>query len=236
MAREYEEEERRGLTPGRTRALMLLVALITAIAVWLVPVDEEESSLSLPVPPSAPDTPIALPLLPGTDAAGELPQQAPSETSEPLRSAATSSEALPLPPPPGGVATITNGGDAARAFIYELQAGGAQPDADVVFAEAERMQGEGDQEDAYLLYRFAARHGQAQAAMALGTGADPAFHNTVTSYLPEPDPGQAYKWYGMAAAAGNDEAQQRLQDLQLRVQQEAAAGDGQAQRLLLQWQ
>lgn len=235
MARENEEEERRGLTPGRTRALMLLVAVITAIAVWLVPVDEEKSPLSLPVPPSAPDTPIALPLPPGTDAAGELPQQAPSETSAPLRSAATSSEALPLPPPPGGVATITNGGDAARAFIYELQAGGAQPDADVVFAEAERMQDAGDQEDAYLLYRFAARHGQEQAAMALGTSADPAFHTEVTSYLPEPDPGQAYKWYGMAAAAGNDEAEQRLQDLQLRVQQEAAAGDEQARRLLLQW-
>ena len=236
MAKEYEKEGRTGLTPGRTRTLMVLVAVITAIAIWLVPVDEKQAPLSLPLPPSAPDTPIALPQPPAKDSAGELPQQAVSETSDPLPSAATSSEPLPLPPPPGGVATITNGGDAARAFIYELQAGGAQPDADVVFAEAERMQGAGEQEDAYLLYRFAARHGQAQAAMALGTSADPAFHTAATSYLPEPAPGQAYKWYGMAAAAGNDEAEQRLQGLRERVQQDAAAGDEQARRLLLQWQ
>lgn len=235
MANEYEEEGRRGLTPGRTRMLMVLVAVITAIAIWLVPVDEKQAPLSLPLPPSAPDTPIALPLPAATDSSGGLPQQTESETSEPRPSAAASSEPLPLPPPPGGVATITNGGDAARAFIYELQADGAQPDVDVVFAEAERMQGVGEQEDAYLLYRFAARHGQVQAAMALGTSADPAFHTAVTSYLPEPDPGQAYKWYGMAAAAGNDEAEQRLQGLRERVQQDAAAGDKQSRRLLLQW-
>jgi hypothetical protein len=146
------------------------------------------------------------------------------------------SEALALPPPPGGIGTVTNGGERARAFIYELRAGGAQPDPEVVFAEAERMQGEGNLEDAYLLYRFAARHGQAQAAMKLGTRADPAFHTASSSYLPEPEPGQAYKWYSMAAAAGNGEAAQRLQDLRKRVQREAAAGDEPARRLLLQWQ
>jgi len=237
MAKEHEEERRRGLTPGRTRALVLLVAVITAIAIWLVPDDEKQSSLSLPLPPSVPDAPIALPRPSATDPSGELPRQTVSDTSEPPASAAASSEPLPLPlpPPPGGVATITNGGNAARAFIYELQTGGAQPDADVVFAEAGRMQDAGDQEDAYLLYRFAARHGQEQAAMVLGTSADPAFHTEVTSYLPEPDPGQAYKWYGMAAAAGNDEAEQRLQGLHQRVQQDAAAGDEQARRLLLLW-
>ena len=39
----------------------------------------------------------------------------------------------------------------------------------------------------------------------------------------------------MAAAAGNDEAEQRLRGLRERVQQDAAAGDEQARRLLLQW-
>ena len=97
------------------------------------------------------------------------------------------------------------------------------------------MQAGGNLEDAYLLYRFAARHGHAQAAMTLGTRADPAFHDAASSYLPEPEPGQAYKWYGMAAEAGNEEALQRLQDLRQRVQRDAAAGDEQARRLLLQW-
>ena len=97
------------------------------------------------------------------------------------------------------------------------------------------MQEAGDQEDAYLLYRFAARHGQAQAAMTLGTQADPAFHTAVTSYLSEADPGQAYKWYSVALAAGNDTAGLRLQDLHRQAQQAAVAGDEQARRLLLQW-
>jgi len=147
-----------------------------------------------------------------------------------------SSEELALPPPSGGIATVTSGGDGARAFIYELRASGAEPDANEVFAEAERLQGKGNLEDAYLLYRFAARHGQAQAALNLGTQADPAFHATATSYLPEPEPAQAYKWYSVALAAGNEEAVVRMQNLHKRVQRNAANGDEQAQRLLLQWQ
>ena len=97
------------------------------------------------------------------------------------------------------------------------------------------MQGAGNLEDAYLLYRFAARNGQAQAALILGTQADPAFHAAAAGYLPDADPAQAYKWYSVAAAAGNDKAVQQLQALRKRMQQEAAAGDEQARRLLLQW-
>ena len=82
--------------------------------------------------------------------------------------------------------------------------------SNLVFDEAERRQGEGNLEDAYLLYRFAARHGQVQAAMILGTQADPAYHGGAGGYLPEPAPGQAFKWYSKAAEAGNDEAVQRL--------------------------
>ena len=227
MAEEYAEEDRQGgLTPGRTRALMVLVAVITAIAIWLVPGGEKQSP-SLPPLPSAPETTSeALPLPSAVDSLEALPSPA----------AAATSEVLLLPPPPGGVATVTNGGDGARAFIYELRAGGAQPDVDVVFTEAERMQDAGNLEDAYLLYRFAARHGQVQAAMMLGTQADPAFHTAVTSYLPEADPGQAFKWYNVALVAGNDTAGLRLQDLHRQVQQAAMAGDEQARRLLLQWQ
>jgi TPR repeat protein len=191
---------------------MAMVAVITAIAIWLVPVYEKQAP-SLPPLPFVPDTTAVPPLSSATD------------TSEPLS----------LPPPAGGIATATNGGDRARAFIYELRADGAQPDADRVFAEAERMQGEGNMEDAYLLYRFAARHGQVQAALILGTRADPAFYTEVTSYLPEADPGQAYRWYSVAVAAGNDEAALSLQALRMRVQQDAEAGDEQARRLLLQW-
>lgn len=216
MAKENNETHNGGnRSPGRTRALMVLVAVITGLAIWLVPVDEERAPPSLPALPSAPDT---------------------SSEALPLPSAPVTSEELKLPPPPGGgIATITNGGDGARTFLYEMRTTGEEPDADAVFAEAERMQGAGDLEDAYLLYRYAARHGQAQAALSLGTQADPAFHAAASSFLPEPDAGQAYKWYSVAAAADNNEAARRLQELRKRVQQEALAGDEQARRLLLQW-
>lgn len=214
MAEEYEPTERRGgLTPGRTKALMVLVAVITVIAMWLVPVDQEQAPPSLPPLPSAPATTEKLPL--------------PSTPDTP--------EELSLPPPTGGISAVINGGDRARAFIAAARAGGTQPDAGMVLATAERMQGEGSLEDAYLLYRFAARHGQPQAALILGTQADPAFHTSVSSYLPEPDSGQAFKWYSVAAAAGSEEATARLQALRKLVQQDAAAGDEQARRLLLQW-
>lgn len=214
MADEDEKTGRHGgLTPRRTKALMVLVAVITGIAMWLVPVDQEQVPPSLPPLPSAPAMTEKLPL-PSTPGTPEEPA---------------------LPSATGGISVVINGGERARAFIAAAQTDGSRPDADVVLATAERMQGEGSLEDAYLLYRYAARHGQPQAALILGTQADPAFHAAANSYLPEPDSGQAFKWYSTAAAAGNEEAAARLQGLRKRVQQDAAAGDEQARRLLLQW-
>ena len=75
-----------------------------------------------------------------------------------------------------GSAADVRAGDRARAFISDLRSGNNEPDPDTVFVEAERLQGEGYSDDAYLLYRFAARHGHGQAALVLGTQADPAFY------------------------------------------------------------
>jgi hypothetical protein len=220
----------RRLGPG-TWGLMALVVLITVIAVWLIPVDDEDAPTSLPELPPVPGSAQPLPLPSGADISGSIESSPGAQES----SAPGTSMPLELPPPPGGVATVTGGGEGARTFLYELRASGAQPDPDVVFAEAERLQGQGELEDAYLLYRYAARHGQALAAMKLGTAADPAYHSAENSYLPEPAPGQARKWYSLAAAGGDTEAGQRLEDLRGRLERDAAAGDEQAERLLLQW-
>ncbi len=243
MENDFEDiGKSRRISPG-AKVLMVVVVVITAIAIWLVPVDEKVTPTSLPELPSAPgkSEPLALPEEPGvtdTGPSGSLPAPTGVETTEVTESspASVSSRSLSLPPPPGGIATVTGGGEDARAFLYELQTDGGEPDPAVVYAEAERRQGEGDLENAYLLYRYAARHGQAEAAMALGTTADPAYHSAATSYLPEPSPGQAHKWYSKAAAAGDKEAAERLQALREQLEKDAAAGDEQAQRLLLQWQ
>ena len=150
---------------------------------------------------------------------------------------------LPRPPAKTGLAPVPvvegaagmREGDRARVIVARLRADGEDPDPDLIFAEAEGLRGEGHLDDAYLLYRFAAIRGHAQAALVLGTQADPAFYSAATSSLPGPERGQAYKWYSKAAAKGNEEAAGRLQDLRERVEQAAAAGDEHAQRLTLQW-
>jgi TPR repeat protein len=191
--------------PPRTKALMVLVAVVTLIAVWLVPSDEQEAPPALPEMASPPpaDQPLALPQ-PAADAGEDTADQ--------------------------------REGNTARTIITELRGDNTEPDVGAVFAQAEQLHSEGQVDDAYLLYRFAARRGHAQAALALGAQADPAFYTAEASILPGPDLQQAYKWYGVAAAAGSEEAVARQQRLRERVEQSAADGDQAARRLMLQWQ
>ncbi len=189
--------------PLRAKALMAVVAVVTLLAVWLVPDDKPPTPPPLPELPGAPSVAVDLP-----------PSALPAED---------------------GAAAI-RAGDRARAFVSSLRSGGTEPDPDMAFIEAERLQGEGYSDDAYLLYRFAARHGHGQAALVLGTQTDPAFHAAANPDSLNDEPEQAYKWYSMAVAAGIEEAAVRLRDLRKRVEQSAAAGDERAQRLMLQWQ
>jgi hypothetical protein len=190
--------ERTGISPG-AKALIALVAVVTILAVWLVPSDKEE-------PPVLPEL---------------------AEPPGPLPSLATDE---------GDSTAVVRAGDRARVIIANLRADNSEPDPEEVFNNAEQLQRESQLDDAYLLYRFAARQGHAQAALVLGSQADPAFYTAENSILPMPDLEQAYKWYREAAAAGNEEAVTRLQSLRERVEQAAADGDGPAKRLMLQWQ
>jgi hypothetical protein len=195
--------------PPRTKALMVLIAVVTLVAIWLVPGEEQEAPPSLPEMASAPqaEQPVPLPLPPVREEQSlEEPDSAPQRE-----------------------------GDTARSIVAELRADNTQPEPGELFARAEQLQSEGQLEDAYLLYRLAARQGHPQAALVLGTQADPAFYATETSVLPEADPQQAYKWYSAAAETGNEEAAQRLQTLRAYVEQAAADGDAAAARLMLQW-
>lgn len=153
---------------------------------------------------------------------------------------------LPEPPAPkmtdadlfhtgdGDPAAIREG-DRARAFVASLNSDGTEPDPNAVFVEALRLQGEGYAVDAYLLFRFAARHGHGQAALVLGNQADPAYRDADTPDWLKDQPEQAYKWYSIAAERDIDEAAAQLQALREHVEQSAANGDERAQRLLLQW-
>jgi len=190
-------------TSYRTEILMAVVALITILAIWLVPSQQQEA------PPALPQLTTAAPPMEA--------EHAPSSSAE-----STPASAVP--------------GDRARAIIAGLRAGGGEPDPVEVFASAQRLQDEGHPDDAYLLYRYAANHGETQAALLLGTRADPAYYTADGNILSEPEPEQAIKWYRMASAEGNAEAVARLKALRGRLEQASAAGDAQADRLLLLWQ
>ncbi len=205
MIRDYKETTSNGSgIPPRTKALIALIAVVTLVAIWLVPGEEKEAPPALPEmasPPQA-EQPVPLPLPPVREDEDTTPQRA---------------------------------GDTARTIVAKLRAEDTEPEPGELFARAEQLQSEGQLEDAYLLYRLAGRQGHAQAALVLGTQADPAFYTPETSVLPEPDPQQAYKWYSAAAAAGNEEAVERLQQLREHVEQSAADGNAAARRLMLQW-
>ena len=78
-------------------------------------------------------TAIAIWLVPGGEE--QTPTSLPTLPPEP-----ESSEELALPPPSGGIATVTSGGNGARAFLYEGRAGGAQPEATWGGAEADERE------------------------------------------------------------------------------------------------
>jgi TPR repeat protein len=164
------------------------------------------------VPDDRPSTPPPLPELPA-------PRMTDADLFQPVE---------------GDPAAIRHG-DRARGFIASLRSDGTEPDPDIVFVEAMRLQGEGYAVDAHLLYRFAARHGHGQAALVLGNQADPAFRDADIPDTLKDQPEQAYKWYSIAAEEGIDEATVQLQALRKRMEQSAANGDERAQRLLLLW-
>jgi hypothetical protein len=175
------------------RKLIAVVIIVTLLAVWLVPSDEE------PVDPV-----VATPETPGVE------EKLPTEPNNP---------------------EITDA--SARDLISKLDT--SKPaDLDRAFIAAQRYKNNGQLEDAYLLYFYAARAGHGKAALTLAQQADPA-HFEPGGLYPEADAGQAYKWYKKAAEIGEPQATRALQALRSTVEAAATNGDNRAQRLILQW-
>lgn len=194
--------------------LIAVVVIATLIGVWLVPGDDQA--------------------LTGIDEGGTTAdgQDLPSLLDLPP-TAAGGDPILPEALEPAPVDTTP--GARARAFIAKLRSSGDIP-LDEVFAAATEAQDRRELADAYLLYFFAAREGHAKSALALGRQADPATRDPANSVFEAADLTQAHKWYQIAARNGADQAPTYLNDLRSRVEQLAAGGDPQAQRITLLWQ
>jgi TPR repeat protein len=150
------------------------------------------------------------------------PEATPSPADEPL---AATFEAVP-----------SADGEAARAIISALRNGTDNRPITELDRLAEDYQQQGRGTDAYLLWFFAARQGDGQAAFSLAGLHDPNHFESGNTLLTEADPTQAYKWYSVAVKQAIPQARERLQALRASLQKQADKGDLSARRLLLNWQ
>jgi TPR repeat protein len=141
---------------------------------------------------------------------------------------------LTRPPSESGAVSGADRAEDAREFIADVRKPGPESYADA-YDRAREYQKDGRLADAQLLYFYAARGGHAGAEFELAAMNDPNHHDGATSLLAEPDAFQAYKWYSAALEHGTREAQSRLDALHAWATKEAAQGNSEAERLLLQW-
>jgi TPR repeat protein len=137
--------------------------------------------------------------------------------------------------PPVPVTTPEERAEDARSIIASLQEAGSI-DYDEAFERAAEFQRVGRVADAQMLYFFAARANHARSAFELASMNDPNHHDPATSLAAEPEPFQAYRWYTAARDQGMTAAATRLEELHDWAETAAAAGDSEADRLLLQWE
>ena len=113
---------------------------------------------------------------------------------------------------------------------------GAGAELDAAYDRALELQAAGQLDDAQVLLFFGARRGHAPSAYSYAELNDPNHHSQQTSLLAEPDAFQAFRWYSAARDGGVDAASARLEALHEWAEAAAAAGDAEAERLLLQWE
>jgi hypothetical protein len=241
-------EEKSGLDKNITMPI-LVVAILTALAVWFVPSSEEEVDLKKPLPQldsviqpldgedsTLPplDTGTAIRPLDEIEFGSDESSTESEDSSMDNETTASSDESSATSSESTEPANTSDDSDLdVRQLIAKLRKEGSGSNQRA-FTEAEKRRRIGDNEDAYLLYFFAARRGHAESALRLGTMADPASFTTISSVLPAPDSAQAVKWYKKAIDAGNRDAKKKLEDLTRRIKKQAENGSSEAQRLLLQ--
>ncbi|MEZ5669412.1 MAG: hypothetical protein R3F55_18645 [Alphaproteobacteria bacterium] len=82
----------------------------------------------------------------------------------------------------------------------------SQPSPEEAFGRASELLAQGQVDAAFLIFRYAAERGYADAATAVAAMYDPETFTPQTSPLPRPNPSVARSWYERAVAAGDEEA------------------------------
>ena len=127
-------------------------------------------------------------------------------------------------------------GATARDIIAAQRSGNDSRAVSELSSLARDYQQQGRVTDAYLLWFYAARQGDGDAAFALADLYDPNHFQPGGSLVTAADATQAYKWYSAAARQSVALADERLHALRAALEAKAEAGDMSARRLLLNWQ
>lgn len=94
--------------------------------------------------------------------------------------------------------------ESQRALARQFLA--TNPTPEEAFARAQELLEEGQVEAAFLIFRYAAERGLADAATQVAAMYDPETYTPESSPLPRPNPAVARIWYERAVAAGDPEA------------------------------
>lgn len=202
----------------------VLAAIVVVVLVAIVYVGRDDSSAPITGPGQA------------AEARNVIAEIQASRAREASERAAEPVARVPVPAPATNTQDVGGGAVSVTPEPPAEEPQGAQAALDVAFEQAQSFQADGKLDDAQVLYFFGARQGHAGSAFALAEMNDPNHHSPETSLLDEPDAFQAYRWYTAARDAGMVAADARLTALQEWARTAAAAGDDEADRLLLQWE
>jgi TPR repeat protein len=210
---------------GRLRVFLeVTAAILILVGIYYLFAPEEE--LDLPPLQQQEIDPIIRAQIDATQ--GDLPAAEPAETATDESATSTTETA------PTETTVSLADGDAARKIIAS-QRSDSRP-LSALNRLASEYQQQGRVTDAYLLWFYAARQGDGEAAFALATLHDPNHFKPGSSLLTEADATQAYKWYSAATHQSIPQAAERLQALHATLKAQAETGDLTARRLLLNWQ
>lgn len=216
---------------GRIRvALEIAVAILVLVGIYYLFAPEEEIDLP-PLESQEIDPIIREQIAADQDKASA----AAPDVSDTSAETATTPDSQETPVVAAFEAAPAADGETAREIIAALRSGSDSRPISELDRLAADFQQQGRPTDAYLLWFFAARQGDGQAAYTLGSLHDPNHFEGGNTLLTEADPTQAYKWYSLAAKQDVPQARERLQALRASLQKQADAGDLAANRLLLNW-
>lgn len=223
---------------GRIRvALEITVAILILVGIYYLFAPEEE--IELPPLEQQEIDPIIRAQIDAADQTDSAPTAAPVASddispTEPTQPGIVETTVVEPPAEPVVTQPIAEGASAREIIAAQRNGSDSRPLSELDQL-ASQYQLQGRTTDAYLLWFYAARQGDGQAAFALASLHDPNHFKAGNDLLGEADATQAYKWYSAAATQAVPQARERLEALRLALQQQAKDGDLSARRLLLNW-